>query len=465
MLKPIVESVPAIIHGTKDLAIKLSKLNIDTSRKWFLVTGDVVAFYPHIPVDVAERVATEAYQYCYGKAANDDPEALRLEELFIRCLAVSNNNLVVQFKDQYYKQKQGLAMGVASAPDLAQLYGWKFECVSKILENPLVAFYGRFIDDIFAIVYAQTELEALNICKKVEFYNCTIEWNVSDHFVNFLDMTIYRDEYNRMQHMPFRKARSHMERIPWISHHPLDVKRGTYIGEMSRLATLCSLDSHYGDAIKALLALYIARGYPSQLVRKWTKENFAKRWQSRLSEKPTTKADDHEHLFVLKTVFNTAWDYFNAKEVENSLISYWREWLARAEDNRYSIAFPEPDADLGDLAGTASELCLEVRSKQGVIPMPDIRKIGFDKARMIVSRKRTRNLFDLTNLWKKTVLETLDRDASDQRSNDVTAMEVDEEGDSPKITQLHRGSTPPSDDGNDDFEYRYLNFGTRQLVW
>jgi hypothetical protein len=49
-LKPIVESAPTIIHGTKDLAQKLSKLRIDPSRKWYIVTGDVVAFYPNIPL-------------------------------------------------------------------------------------------------------------------------------------------------------------------------------------------------------------------------------------------------------------------------------------------------------------------------------------------------------------------------------------------------------------------------------
>src|SRR6202050_3927005 len=73
--------------------------------------------------------------------------------------------------------------------------------------------------------------------------------------------------------MPYRKAQSHQERIPWISHHPLDVKRGTFIGEMSRLATISSLHSTYCDAIKSLAALYIARGYPSDLVYHWLSIN------------------------------------------------------------------------------------------------------------------------------------------------------------------------------------------------
>jgi hypothetical protein len=53
--------------------------------------------------------------------------------------------------------------------------------------------------------------------------------------------------------------------------------------------------------------------------------------------------------------------------------------------------------------------------------MPDVRKINILNRRMIVSRKRTKNLFDLTSLWKKTVISKLEHDATgpDQDSMDV----------------------------------------------
>jgi hypothetical protein len=105
------------------------------------------------------------------------------------------------------------------------------------------------IDDIFGIVYASSEVEAVQIMNIVKFGGCVIEWGVSDQFLPFLDMTIYCDANNCVQHMPYRKVRSHQERIPWISHHPLDVKHRMYIGEMLWLATLCSLNSHYIDTI------------------------------------------------------------------------------------------------------------------------------------------------------------------------------------------------------------------------
>ena len=50
-LKPLIQAAPTIIHGTKDLAIKLSKLNLNPGKTWYIVTGDVVAFYPNIPLN------------------------------------------------------------------------------------------------------------------------------------------------------------------------------------------------------------------------------------------------------------------------------------------------------------------------------------------------------------------------------------------------------------------------------
>jgi hypothetical protein len=191
------------------------------------------------------------------------------------------------------------------------------------------------------------------------------------------------------------------------------VMRGTYIGEMSRLATLCSVHSHYADAIKSLSSLYLARGYPLNLVRQWTKDNFTARWQNRLT---TIQRKEHDDLLVLKSTFNTAWNYFSAKELGDTVLGYWRGWLAAAESNTLGVRYPN-NLDLQALGDTMSDLCLAIETPSGPWLMPDIRKIGFANKKLMVSRTRTRNLFDLTSLWKKTVLRTLEVDASGPDEN------------------------------------------------
>jgi len=442
-LKPLVEAAPTILKGSKDLAIKLSKVTIDRKRSWYIVTGDVVAFYPHIPLELCINIMCTLYEEYRGQPITE--AELKEMKLFIQALHVGNRNLVTQYNNQYYLQKEGLAMGVSDSPDLANLYGWWFERLSQVVNHPLIPFYGRFIDDVVSIIYADSEAEAINIMSNlIKFDGCEIEWNASDYSAPFLDMTIYKDSDGSIQHMPFRKARSHQERIPWISHHPLDVKRGTFIGEMSRLAVLSSKHSHYLESIRGLCTLYIARGYPLDLIKNWTRLNITVRWSNRLVNREPK--EQLGNLLVLKSSFNTAWNYFNAHELGDTVIGYWRSWLAAAESENFSTRYPKYSGAVGELVDTPTARCVVVKTIEGPLPMPDIRTIGLDKSKLIVSRKRTRNMLDLTNLWKKTVFEKLESDAAD------AAVEPDEDVEMDDIS---------SDDSETDPAYLFSTIGYR----
>jgi hypothetical protein len=435
-LKPIIKSAPTIIHGSKDLAIKLSKINIRPGHKYYIVTGDVVAFYPNIPLKRCVDIISTLYKESIGFNQDllQDIEVQKRLEIFERSVVVGNTDLVCTFQGQNYLQLQGLAMGVADSPDLANLYGWFFERQSKILERPEVIFYGRYIDDCLAIVYANSPDEAVqNIAKLIQFDGCTIEWEAASSWAPFLDMALYVDPHGKLQHMPYQKARNHKERIPWISYHPLDVKRGTFIGEMSRLATLSSTLPVYKSALYDLIALYRKRGYPYQLLYEWTQKYIEERWHKRLSVDSRDKPGPRDDVLVLKTEYNTAWNFFSAAELGNTILGYWSEWLKRAETQDYNSEFPRCPPRTGDvecapLYGTSIPVIPEEANEPGVLPdlgkgaqghhwyVPDVRKLSIARSRTITSRKRVRNLMDLTNSWKKEVLSGIDRSLS----SDVT---------------------------------------------
>jgi hypothetical protein len=227
-------------------------LSIDVSRKWYIVTGDVVAFYPNIPLDHCIGIVYQQYlEWYWNVETHDRPINTEQQEFFRRCLEVGNTKLITQFDGNVYEQLNGLAMGVADSPDLANLYGYYFENKAKILEHPNIFYYGRYIDDCLAIVYAESVESALELLTStIKFDNCVIEWSASDSFQHFLDMTLYKDQYNKLQHMPYRKAGNHQERIPWISAHPYDVKRGTFSGRDVAAGNpqLPPLSLHGGDA-------------------------------------------------------------------------------------------------------------------------------------------------------------------------------------------------------------------------
>ena len=110
-----------------------------------------------------------------------------------------------------------------------------------------------------------------------------------------------------------------------------------------------------------------------------------------------------------------------------------------------------------DIAG---EFLTEVRCyPEGTIWIPDVRKLGLTDKRTIVSRKRTRNMFDFTSLWKKEVFSKLDEVILAERDLDVPGPSAPE----PVSHTTTSSSSPPPVAGNavtDDTEEDviYANF-------
>jgi hypothetical protein len=300
--------------------------------------------------------------------------------------------------------------------------------LAKVLEDDRIAFYGRFIDDCFAIVYAESEQQAVAYMEnKIRFDNCTITWDASDSHAPFLDMLLYKDADNTLQHMPYRKTGNHQERLPWISAHPYDVKRGTFWGEMSRLATLSSKFEHYSAALKGLVALYLKRGYPVDEVHKWLYSNITKRWTERLDFKQSQPTAD---VLVLKTQYNLAWNYFNATQLGDTIFGYWREWLERADTGKFTLDYPPPD-----------QKDPRVSDWQARLPGTwDLRETNIFNRRVILSRKRTRNFLDLTNLWKRSVLETLEDKVLDDIVNNAARSTATKRPEAPDVNTAVVGS-------------------------
>lgn len=417
-LKPLIEASPYVLGGSKQLAVLLNQFNeVSGKHKFYIVTGDVVAFYPNVPVDKGIEVVLDIWDEHYAL----DPEPIPRHMLEL-ALEVALNNLIVQFGEQTYKQTRGLAMGVACSPDVANLFGHFHEALIVPNLNKLL-FYKRYIDDVFALVEANSEIEAYNYMRdNLILEGCQIGWEVSQHHAVFLDMFVFRDPFtNNVEHMPYRKRLNHFERIPWDSAHPYDVKKGTFIGELSRLATLSSKIEYYRTAISDLCCVYISRGYPSSVINNWFRQYATKKWEARL----LTRAVSEDPILVVKTEFNTAWDWFSIKSLEDTImhkLNRYRndfvsgvygtqntpvyqdrltEWLvpahAPAEDVLEHLGLPREALlvrDVDVVGGVKAE-------SAGIL---DLGNYVMGNARWLVSRKRTQNFADLASLWRSSLL-------------------------------------------------------------
>jgi len=199
-------------------------------------------------------------------------------------------------------------MGVASSPDLANLYGCFFEDRAGIHSHPNVSFYGRYIDDCFGLVYAKNKLSAKRLLENlILFNNCTIEWSASDSYMTFLDMMLFFDKNKILQWCPYRKPLNYFEHISWISAYPIYMKKGTFLSKLSWVAMLSSQYNTYVSACREVADIYIARGYPPMLIASWLQENYSVHWDACLNNNKPTKAD----ILILKSEYNIFWDFFN----------------------------------------------------------------------------------------------------------------------------------------------------------
>src|SRR5882762_2137856 len=133
-----------------------------------------------------------------------------------------------------------IAMGMHCSPDIANLFGAFYEEL-QIPNMKHILFYGQYIDDCLAFVVARNETEAQQTIVGLKFPGVKLVWDCSQWHALFLDLWLFINPVtHRIEHKPYKKAMNNSERLPWISHHPLTIKRGTFISEMSWLPILSS---------------------------------------------------------------------------------------------------------------------------------------------------------------------------------------------------------------------------------
>ena len=333
IVRPFINKCPWVIQGSKDFVIKLQDVKLPAGKKVWIVAADVVAFYPSIPVNAANNCL---YDFAVNELVPDDvakgiihdhPYYRETHELYYqRLFTIALKEPVMTYLDKIYVQHKGLPMGAAGSPDIANIYGYHHEkkWISQLSSD--VLFYGRYLDDIFTIVCAESPDKAAAKVSPITLGEVNLLWEQPTLSANFLDLHIKIRE-GEIHHTPFTKAGSHRERIPWDSGHPLDVKKGTFSSEISRLAMLCSTYGDYINFCEEAVSLYIGRGYPPALVSSWLKSQQKKRWEDRITVKSTDPDDGGSSLFSMKTYFNEAWKYVNVYEMEKIIKSRWSEGL------------------------------------------------------------------------------------------------------------------------------------------
>jgi hypothetical protein len=351
LLQPILKQIDWIVSSSKEVITRLQKVTLLPQKPLWILTGDVVSFYTNIPIDDCVAITSAGWRrFCRDSSIPE--KTIRSMVRFI----MENNYL--EYQGQYFRQRNGLAMGTSSAPVIANIYAARYEHGLRLHLDPRIRFYGRYIDDCLCL-FQGTREEVNEFCDNFRIGPLEVTWSVSDARDSFLDIEIMKAAWPDTCAVHTRLFRKNLNKhlyIPWSSAHPLHVKKGFVKAELTRFAILCSRPGYFADARQEFYGNLRRRGYPPKELDEWfTQVDYRDR------PKLLLPREDEESTapLMLRGRYNPVWDYVDSNEILRTIRRSWSK-----------EELPE------------------------TLQQPLIRSLG-----------RTRNVFDMMSSWNKTLLQ------------------------------------------------------------
>ena len=246
ILQPLVQSRNSYIKDSQQLL--QDSLDLQLTQDTQLYSCDFESLYTNIPLD-----------YLLNDISSFMSTHLNSKHLsitgFNKILSLILHNNIFTFKDHFYIQIKGIAMGTICGPTLANLYLSLKEDLWLSIIRPL--YYKRFIDDIFLanendidFPFFSSFFHGLHINyekgKKVHFLDLNLELN---EISNSLSTSLYIKKTNTFSY------------LLCSSNHPANMKKNIPKSLFIRIRRICSSFSDYLYFSYILIKQLISRGY------------------------------------------------------------------------------------------------------------------------------------------------------------------------------------------------------------
>ena len=253
-LQPIVKDLKSYTKDSTDTINKLRKIQGQIKKDDILVTMDVRSLYTNIPNDEGIQAVRQKLNESSSRIST------RVITTFLFLILTLNNFI---FNGINYLQTLGCAMGTKCAPTYANIFMGVFEerhIYPYIMDK--IRVYMRYIDDIF-FIWKGTESELDEFLKHLNEKHATIKFDYekSKMSINFLDLTIYKDEQGKLATKLYTKPTDRQAFLHKHSSHPNHMKKSIPYGQALRLKRICSNQNEYDEAIQQLKTKLISRGY------------------------------------------------------------------------------------------------------------------------------------------------------------------------------------------------------------
>lgn len=259
ILQPYAQAVPSYTKSSYELKKKLEQLPpLPPNARLF--TTDAVSMYTMIDTDHAIEQLSKYFYRLGGRAQRQAPMIKQLLDIIMRYN-------IFKFGDTTWLQLTGTAMGTPPAPTYATLYYAVHEDTFLDRFKPQLAFYARYIDDVFGIWIPCDDPEEDSLLWSSfqdamnGFGRLTWEFTERSLSVDYLDLTITINSSGQVATKLFEKALNLYLYLPPFSAHPPGVFKGMIYGMVTRILRLCSTDLDRKAMIKKLYERLRYRGF------------------------------------------------------------------------------------------------------------------------------------------------------------------------------------------------------------
>jgi hypothetical protein len=234
-LSPMAGNTSFFVKDSAEFAKRMRETMFDEDDK--LVSFDVVSLFTKVPITEAiDVIATRLHRNeTLGERTTLPPETIC--QLMKLCLT----STYFQFKDSFYAQIEGAAMGSPLSPIVANLFTETQEEKSLATTSLQPEMWLRYVDDTFVIwPHGQQALDEFHTYlnsqnKDIQF---TMEMEVGGD-LPFLDTSVRRDGPKAITKV-YRKP-THTDRyIHFSSHHHPRVFKGTIMYLKNRANNNCT---------------------------------------------------------------------------------------------------------------------------------------------------------------------------------------------------------------------------------
>ena len=268
VLGQLLHFVPAHIRNTYKTCQHLKDVfpDLKVPENTILVTMDVVALYPSIPIDdgvapVRNKLETHETDIdLLGLSIGDIERLLKL---------ILNNNFF-QFNGKVYRQRQGIAMGNHLAPPLAIIFMDDLEqkMIQSAEKRP--EFFDRYVDDcIFAWKHGKEELVRFIAHCNDQHTNIGFTWEMTENGspISFMDMSIRINGDNVIEHELYQKPSHSGVSLNYLSAIPMSTKIGVAVQQFRRAEMLSSDFSKKMESFRKVEKLLKDNDYPEVAIQ------------------------------------------------------------------------------------------------------------------------------------------------------------------------------------------------------